>query len=79
MVDAGCLLGRWIFLTWAGLIKIKGKQVIGRRDREVVTFLCSSMVGGTSSLRSAEAALPATILKSEGMGRERRVRGFHFL
>ena len=24
------------------------------------------------------AAAPATILKSEGMGRERRVRGFHF-
>ena len=30
---------------------------------------------GTSSLSSAEAALPATVLKSEGMG---RVRGFHF-
>ena len=40
--------------------------------------LCVAMAAGSSSLSFSRTALPATILESKSMGRERRGRGFHF-
>ena len=52
--------------------------VTGRRNRDVVPFLGASMAAGSSSRSSARTALPATVLESEGIVRERRARGFSF-
>ena len=49
----------------------EGEGVTGRRNRGVVHFLGASMAAGVSSLSSAGMALPAMVLKSEGMGGER--------
>ena len=45
------------------------------RNRDIVPVLSAAM--GTSSLSSTETVLPATVPEAEGMGRERKVRGFH--
>jgi len=57
----------------AGLVNgnTGGRAVTGRRNRGVIPFLGAAMAAGVSSLSSAGMALPATVLKSEGMGRER--------
>ena len=44
-----------------------------------LSSLCSSVQPAVARLLELEpAAPPATVLESESMGRERRVRGFHF-
>ena len=44
----------------------------------VLLFCHNTMAAGSSSLSFSRTALPATVLESESMGRERRERGFHF-
>ena len=44
-----------------------------------VLLLChNAMAAGPSSRSFSRTALPATVLESESMERERRERGFHF-
>ena len=53
----------------------EGDGVTGRRNRGVVPFLGASMAAGVSSLSSAGMALPAMVLKSEGIGEREREEG----
>ena len=46
-----------------------------KEQRDVVPVLSAAMAG---QLELEPVAAPATVFESESMGRERRVRGFHF-
>ena len=71
-------LGLWILLVlWA-------QEIIGRErgtgSREARRCSCSSSLSSAMAgvLELEPAAAPATVLESEGTGRERRARGFYF-
>ena len=46
------------------------------KEQGVAPFLCVAMAVGSSSRSLAGMALPASVLEAEGMGSERRARGF---
>ena len=71
------VLGWWpkLFNRLAGLANQDGRWP---REGGLRRFPSAAMAAGTSSPSSTGTALPASIHQAESMGRERRVRGFHF-
>jgi hypothetical protein len=58
--------------------KLTSLYLLTGKEQGVAPSLCVAMAAGSSSLSFSRTALPATILESKSMGRERRGRGFHF-
>ena len=58
--------------------KLTSLHLLTGKEQGVAPSLCVAMAAGSSSRSFSRTALPATILESKSMGRERRGRGFHF-